>query len=90
MVGTAATIVAAPFQALAGPPPPYYYGYYGPPPYPPPAYYAPRYYPATAEFLRAALSRSVSQRWYSGTAAADVIGGPGLDFISPLPPVKPP
>jgi len=36
IVGTAATIVAAPFVALTAPP--YYYGYYGRP------YYAPRYY----------------------------------------------
>jgi hypothetical protein len=43
IVGTAATIVAAPFVALTGAPP-YYYGYDGRPYYPPP-YYAPRYYP---------------------------------------------
>jgi hypothetical protein len=45
VVGTAAAIVAAPFQALAGPPPPPY-GYYGRP-YPPPPYpgpYAQPYY----------------------------------------------
>jgi len=44
VVGTAATIVTAPFWALTGVPP-YYYVYYGQPYYPPPAYYAPRYYP---------------------------------------------
>ena len=39
VVGTAATIVTAPFRAVAGAP--YYgYGYYPPPPAP---YYAPRY-----------------------------------------------
>jgi hypothetical protein len=39
VVGTAALIVTAPFQALTGAPPPYYYapGYYAPP-----YYYAPR------------------------------------------------
>ena len=42
IVGTAATIVAAPFVALTAPP--YYYGYYGRPYYPPPPYYAPGYY----------------------------------------------
>jgi len=42
VVGTAATIVTAPFRALAAPP--YYYGYYGQPYYPPPPYYAPGYY----------------------------------------------
>ena len=47
IVGTAATIVAAPFVALTAPP--YYYGYYGrpynaPPPYNAPGYYAPPYY----------------------------------------------
>jgi hypothetical protein len=45
VVGTAATIVAAPFVALTGPPPPYFYsGYYGRPYYPPPPYYAAGYY----------------------------------------------
>jgi hypothetical protein len=45
VVGTAATIVSAPFRAVA---PPYYYGpppprYYAPPPaYYPPPYYGPR------------------------------------------------
>ena len=43
VVGTAATIVTAPFSALTGATP-YYYGYYGQPYYPPPAYYPPRYY----------------------------------------------
>jgi hypothetical protein len=47
IVGTAATIVTAPFVAPTAPP--YYYGYYGrpyysPPPYYPPGYYAPPYY----------------------------------------------
>jgi len=46
VVVTAATIVAAPFQALAGPPT-YYYGYYRPPYYPPlgypQGYYGPPY-----------------------------------------------
>src|SRR5712691_5569481 len=47
IVGTAATIVTAPFVALTAPP--YYYGYYGrpyyaPPSYPAPGYYAPPYY----------------------------------------------
>jgi hypothetical protein len=47
IVGTAATIVTAPFVALTAPP--YYYGYYrrpyyAPPPYYAPGYYAPRYY----------------------------------------------
>jgi len=42
VLGTAATIVAAPFVALTAPP--YYYGYYGRPYYPPPPYYAPGYY----------------------------------------------
>ena len=42
IVGTAATIVAAPFVALTAPP--YYYGYYGRPYYAPPPYYAPGYY----------------------------------------------
>jgi len=44
VVGTAAAIAAAPFQAIAAPAP-YYYG--APPPSyyaPPPAYYAPGYY----------------------------------------------
>jgi hypothetical protein len=41
VVGTAATIVTAPFVALTAPP--YYYGYYGRPYYPP-GYYAPPYY----------------------------------------------
>jgi hypothetical protein len=41
VLGTAATIVAAPFVALTVPP--YYYGYYGRPYYPPP-YYTPGYY----------------------------------------------
>jgi hypothetical protein len=41
IVGTAATIVAAPFVALTAPPP-YYYGYYGRPYYPPPPYSGPR------------------------------------------------
>jgi hypothetical protein len=46
VVGTAATIVAAPVVALTGVPPYYYYGgYYGPPYYPPPPAYAARYYP---------------------------------------------
>jgi uncharacterized membrane protein YbhN (UPF0104 family) len=40
IVGTAATIVTAPFWLLSGAPPPYY-GYY----YPPPRYYGPAYYP---------------------------------------------
>ena len=48
LVGTAATIVTAPFWALTGTPP-YYYGYYGPsynPYYPAPAYSAaPSYTP---------------------------------------------
>jgi hypothetical protein len=39
VVGTAATIVTAPFVALTGPP--YYYGYYGRPYYAPPPYHAP-------------------------------------------------
>jgi hypothetical protein len=43
VVGTAATIVTAPFWPLTGASP-YYYGYYRPPYYLPPAYYAPRYY----------------------------------------------
>jgi hypothetical protein len=42
IVGTAATIVAAPFVPLTAPP--YYYGYYGRPYYAPPPYYAPGYY----------------------------------------------
>ena len=43
IVGTAATIVTAPFVALTAPP--YYYGYYyGRPYYAPPPYYAPGYY----------------------------------------------
>jgi hypothetical protein len=42
IVGTAATIVTAPFVALTAPP--YYYRYYGRPYYPPPPYYAPGYY----------------------------------------------
>ena len=42
IVGTAATIVAAPFVALTAPP--YYYGYYGRPYYAPPSYYSPPYY----------------------------------------------
>ena len=42
IVGTAATIVTAPFRALAPPP---YYGYYGRPYYPAPPYYAPGYAP---------------------------------------------
>ena len=42
IVGTAATIVTAPFVALTAPP--YYYGYYGQPYYAPPPYYAPGYY----------------------------------------------
>jgi hypothetical protein len=41
VLGTAATIVTAPFVALTVPP--YYYGYYGRPYYPPP-YYTPGYY----------------------------------------------
>jgi hypothetical protein len=41
IVGTAATIVAAPFVALTAPP--YYYGYYGRPYYAP-GYYGPPYY----------------------------------------------
>jgi hypothetical protein len=45
IVGTAATIVTAPFVALTAPPDYYgYYGYYGRPYYAPPAYYAPGYY----------------------------------------------
>jgi hypothetical protein len=44
IVGTAATIVAAPFVALTAPP--YYYGYYGPPYYTPPPYYPPGYSPS--------------------------------------------
>lgn len=50
VVGTAATIVTAPFRVLAGEPP-YYYGYYPPPYYYPapsyeaPGYAAPEYYP---------------------------------------------
>jgi len=45
IVGTAATIVTAPFVALTAPPYYYgYYGYYGRPYYAPPPYYAPRYY----------------------------------------------
>src|SRR5215831_7378872 len=47
LVGTAATIVTAPFWALTGTPP-YYYGYYGQPYFPPSAYNAPRYYPPPA------------------------------------------
>jgi len=47
VVGTAATIVTAPFWALTGTPP-YYYGYYGQPYFPPSAYNAPRYYPPPA------------------------------------------
>ena len=43
VLGTAATIVTAPFVALTAPP--YYYGYYGRPYYGPPPYYGPRYYP---------------------------------------------
>ena len=39
----AATIVTAPFRAIAGQP---YYGYYGRPYYPPPGYAAPGYYPS--------------------------------------------
>jgi hypothetical protein len=39
VVGTAATIITAPVQALTAPP--YYYGYYGQPYYPPPRYYYP-------------------------------------------------
>ena len=42
IVGTAATIVAAPFVALTAPS--YYYGYYGRPYYAPPSYYSPPYY----------------------------------------------
>jgi hypothetical protein len=42
IVGTAATIVTAPFVALTAPP--YSYGYYGRPYYSPPPYYAPGYY----------------------------------------------
>ena len=42
IVGTAATIVTAPFVALTAPP--YYYGYYGQPYYAPPPYYAPGYH----------------------------------------------
>lgn len=57
VVGAAATVVTAPFAALAGPPPPAYgYGYgYAPAPYPyapppaygygPPGYYSPYYSP---------------------------------------------
>lgn len=41
VVGTAATIVTAPFRVLAGVPP---YGYYTPPYYAAPSYYAPGYY----------------------------------------------
>jgi hypothetical protein len=47
VVGTAATIVTAPFWALTGTPP-YYYGYYGQPYFPPSAYNAPRSYPPPA------------------------------------------
>ena len=43
IVGTAATIVAAPFVALTAPP--YYYGYYPRPYYGPPSYYPPGYSP---------------------------------------------
>jgi hypothetical protein len=43
IVGTAATIVAAPFVALTAPP--YYYGYYGQPYYTPPPYYPRGYSP---------------------------------------------
>ena len=43
IVGTAVTIVAAPFVALTAPP--YYYGYYGQPYYTPPPYYPPGYSP---------------------------------------------
>jgi hypothetical protein len=40
VIGTAATIVTAPFRAFA--PPPYYNGYYPPPYYaPPPSHYPP-------------------------------------------------
>ncbi len=42
VVGVAATIVTAPFRALAGAPP-FYYGYSGPPYYPPPYYPPPAY-----------------------------------------------
>jgi hypothetical protein len=41
VVGTLATVVAAPFVALTAPP--YYYRYYGRPYYPPPPHYAPGY-----------------------------------------------
>jgi hypothetical protein len=45
VVGTAATIVTAPFWVLTGAPPPYYYyGSYGQLYYPPPSYYPPGYY----------------------------------------------
>jgi len=47
VVGTAATIVTAPFWAFTGTPP-YYYGYYGQPYFPASAYNAPRYYPPPA------------------------------------------
>jgi hypothetical protein len=43
IVGTAATVVTAPFVALTAPP--YYYGYYGRPYYAPPPYYPPGYSP---------------------------------------------
>jgi hypothetical protein len=41
VIGTVASVVAAPFVALTAPP--YYYGYYGRPYYPPPPYLAPGY-----------------------------------------------
>ena len=44
VVGTAATIVTAPFWVLTGAPPYYYYGYAGQLYYPPPSYYPPGYY----------------------------------------------
>jgi len=43
IVGTAATIVSAPFVALTAPP--YYYGYYPRPYYGPPSYSPPGYSP---------------------------------------------
>ncbi len=43
VVGVAATIVSAPFRALAGAPP--YWGCYPPPPYPPAGPYVPSYPP---------------------------------------------
>jgi hypothetical protein len=48
IVGTAATIVTAPFVALTAPP--YYYGYYGQPYYAPPPYYPPGYSPPSYNY----------------------------------------